>query len=198
MKNDSNSSLVRGVGLNDADYKISRWEGKQVWVCPFYMCWVNMLKRCYSLVSQKARPTYIGCSVVDEWLVFSGFKVWMEQQDWKGKHLDKDLISPGNKVYGPETCLFVDIKVNCFLIEKVKSNGLPVGVTHSQTDGRFIAQGAGIFTGNKHLGTFMTPEEAHQAWLSFKLEQAYILADLQTDERVSLALIKRYENYKSS
>lgn len=48
-----------------------------------------------------------------------------------------------------------------------------------------------------YLGAFKDPDSAHAAWLSYKLEQAKILAAQQTDERVAKALVARYENYKS-
>ena len=107
--------LVYGVGINDADYVVQKWEtigyvnGKQkqklIWICPYYSAWKSMLKRCYSSKYQDKRPTYKGCSVSDEWLTFSVFKVWMEKQDWEGKQLDKDLLFEGNKIYSADTCV---------------------------------------------------------------------------------------------
>lgn len=49
---------------------------------------------------------------------------------------------------------------------------------------------------NKFLGYFDDPKLAHEAWLEFKLKQAYILAGKQSDERIAKALIARYENYE--
>lgn len=49
-----------------------------------------------------------------------------------------------------------------------------------------------------YLGMYDTPEEAHAAWLAFKLEQAHILAEDVKDERISNAIITRYQNkYKN-
>lgn len=47
----------------------------------------------------------------------------------------------------------------------------------------------------EHLGIFKTEQEAHDAWLTKKLEHAHILAAMQKDDRVSKALIQRYTNY---
>ena len=109
--------LVCGVGINDADYVVKKFEtigyvdGKRkrklVWTCPYHRAWESMLKRCYSAKYQERQPTYKGCTVSDDWLTFSNFRAWMIAQDWEGKHLDKDLLFEGNKIYSTETCVFV-------------------------------------------------------------------------------------------
>lgn len=189
--------LIFGVGINDADYEVQPMvNGKRVW-CPFYRKWFNMLLRCYSENYQQRRPTYIGCYVILEWLRFSNFKSWMIEQDWEEKQLDKDILFKDNKVYGTETCVFVDKSVNLFLLERGNDRGKwPIGVNYCKRDKKFIAKCWSVEIGKqKHLGMFLTPDEAHQAWLAFKLDQAYILAEQQTDVRVAEALINRYENY---
>ncbi len=196
--------LVQGVGINDAgvieikeDCK-NQQNGKRkqnlIWFCPFYRTWKSMLKRCYSDKHQEKHPTYKGCSVVEEWLTFSNFKAWMEQQDWKGKELDKDLLQKRNKIYSPETCIFIDAVLNKFITEhKTSKGGWPTGVSLNKRTGRFLARCSNPFTKkNDHLGYFTCPNEAHQAWLKRKLEIAHELAALQTDPRVAKALIDRY------
>lgn len=199
--------LVWGVGVNDADYVVVVREttsfvaGKQkqrvVWRCPFYKVWSHMLGRCYSNKHHEQRPSYINCSVCEEWLRFSTFKAWMQDQEWEGNELDKDLLLPGNKVYSPETCVFVSRQVNSFVIEVKSSRGAwPIGVSWYTVGEKFRAQCSNPFVNkNEHLGYFTTPEEAHQAWLTRKLELAKMLAAEQSDPRVAEALIKRYENY---
>ena len=42
------NKLVRGVGVNDADYPVYKTEnGKIVWQCTYYRTWNNMLARAY-------------------------------------------------------------------------------------------------------------------------------------------------------
>lgn len=182
--------LIFGVGFNDADY-ITRTSS---WTCPFFRKWKDMLCRCYSEYEQKRSPTYLGCYVVTEWLYFSKFKLWMESQPWEGNVLDKDILVPGNKVYSPDTCVFVSTVTNGFIVEKSKS-GLIVGV--SKHKDKYQARCGDSQGEQKYLGVYETPELAHKAWLQYKLEQARILATKQTDVRVAKALIDRYENYRN-
>lgn len=188
------NKLVCGVGTNDADYPIyPTVNGKQV-MCPYYRAWRDALTRCYSAVEQARYPTYIGCSVCDEWLIFSNFKRWMEQEDWQGKELDKDLLFPGNKVYSPETCVFIDHVTNSFTTDSGAARGeWPVGVYFSKRDKKFLSQCRNPFTGKReHLGLFTCADQAHLAWLARKHQLACQLADLQTDSRVANALRTRY------
>src|SRR3990167_62339 len=177
-----------------------RGNGKKIttWRCPFYTRWVGMLERGYSLKFKDKAPTYKDCTVCEEWLTFSSFKAWMEQQDWEGKQLDKDLLVRGNKLYSPETCVFISRQVNNFLIERDFDRGdYLIGVSWYKAYSKFMANCSNPFTKKReNLGYFSTEAQAHEAWLSRKLEFAYQLAAIQVDERVSSALISRYENYQ--
>lgn len=192
--------LVYGVGVNDADYPVTieafvDGKRKVVWRCPFYSRWMKMFERCYSIKFHLKRPTYSGCSVTKEWHTFSSFKIWMEKQDWEGKQLDKDLLIPGNKVYGPEGCVFISSSVNNFLLEREASRGeLPLGVHFNKSKNKFQATCSSISGKRKNLGYFDTATDAHSAWLAFKFEQAKLLATQQTDLRVAKALVARYQN----
>lgn len=197
--------LVCGVGINDADYKVTRGstievDGKRVykveWRCPFYVTWKSMIVRCYSDKYQSKRPTYEGCTVCGDWLIFSNFRAWMIQQDYKGKELDKDLLFKCNKVYSPTTCVFVSRMVNLFMGDSGATRGkYLIGASWNKAAGKFLAHCRNPFL-NKgaHLGCFDTEQEAHQAWLKRKLELAHLLAAEQTDTRVAKALIERYSN----
>ena len=197
IKNRKKDKLLFGVGINDSEwpvYKYGRIKGKQVkiWQCPFYKRWTSMLERCYSTKYHEKWATYKHCYVCDDWLYFSNFKAWMENQDWEGKQLDKDLLIKGNMVYSPETCIFVSRQINNFLVEHAGTRGeWPIGVSLDKKWGRFLSQIA-INGKHKTLGYFPSPEEAHDAWRKAKYERAVILAAEQTDERVAKALLDRY------
>lgn len=186
--------LVCGVGVNDADYVVQQTvNGKRVW-CPFYRVWAHMLERCYNKKFHARRLTYIGCSVCDEWLLFSNFKAWMQKQDWVGKQLDKDLLLKGNKVYSPENCVFVDLMTNSFTTDSSASRGeWPIGVCFNKPVGKFQSNIHNPFTKKQeHIGYFNCSDEAHLAWKKRKHELSCQIADLQTDRRVADALRARY------
>jgi hypothetical protein len=196
--------LVCGVAVNDADYVTQKHEtieyvdGRQkqkaVWLCPFYRAWKAMIDRCYSAKWQERNPTYRDCTVSKEWLTFSNFKSWMEKQDFEGNHLDKDLLVEGNKVYCPDTCVFIAPLVNTFIIDSGAARGeWMIGTCWHKQAEKFMAYCRNPFTKKKeHLGYFKTEQEAHNAWAKRKLELARELASIQTDPRVAKALINRY------
>ena len=196
--------LVHGVGNNNADYVVVKYEtidyvdGKQkqelVCFCPFYRAWKSMLQRCYSAKFQERNPAYKGCTVSKEWHTFNNFKAWMEKQDWEGKQIDKDLLFEGNKLYSPETCVFVTRTVNIFTTDRAAARGeLLIGAYLYKRTGKFQSKCGNPFTKKQeHLGYFDCEQEAHNAWLKRKLELAHELAAIQTDPRVAKALIDRY------
>lgn len=196
--------LVYGVAINDADYVVEKRETivcingkrrqKTVWKCPYYRAWMDMLTRCYYAKYQERYPTYAGCSVSDEWLTFSVFKNWMEKQDWEGKHLDKDLLFEENKLYSSDTCVFVTPMVNTFTGDSGAARGeWKIGVSWHKGTSKFRTDCRNPFTKKgEYLGLFTSEQEAHQAWLTRKLELAHELAVIQTDHRVAKALIDRY------
>lgn len=80
-----------------------------------YTNWYNMFVRCYSPAYLKDRVTYEGCSVSEDWHNFQNFADWHEENypnDGGDYHLDKDIKFNGNKVYSPETCLYVSPEDN--------------------------------------------------------------------------------------
>lgn len=153
-----------------------------------------MLSRCYCDTFKSRHPTYTGCSVSEDWITFSNFKRWMETQDWKGKHLDKDILSPNNKVYGEQTCIFVTANVNTLLIDCAATRGkLMLGVYWNKQRGKFMAQCKDGNSKSIYLGYYNTELEAHQAWKAYKHSLACKLAEEQTDPRVADALRIRYK-----
>ena len=197
------NKLVWGVGINDLGYRTQVKEltenggkriRKTVFRCKYYAVWKEMLRRCYSKKLLESRPSYIGTSVCSEWLYATTFRKWMEQQDWYGKCLDKDIVAPGSKLYSPDTCAFVLPATNLFVTARDASRGdYPTGVSLYKRIDKYIARCSNIFTGKlEYLGLFSNPEDAHEAWRKRKHELAQLVAARESDPRVVEALKKRY------
>lgn len=99
---DPQAPSVLGVGISGgaAGYE----DGKEL---KSYKTWAKMIGRCYSDKIQKRQPTYIGCTVSDEWKHYVKFKVWFDDNYEEGLVLDKDILVEGNKVYSESTCKLV-------------------------------------------------------------------------------------------
>jgi len=166
----SRRGLICGVGINDAWYKVSGLsaEGKKI-NCPYYSRWKDMVVRCYSERELARYPTYIGCSVSSEWLLFSNFRKWMETQDWKGKHLDKDILVEGNKIYSPTTCVFVTSAVNALFTDHGAARGeCPLGVSWHKDTRKYIASCNNGEGKMKHLGLYESTDSAEAAYCAYK------------------------------
>jgi len=166
-----------------------------------YSYWTNMFKRCYSNSSLLKRPTYIGCSVCDEWKYYSNFKKWFYENYIDGYQLDKDIIIDGNKVYSPETCCFVPNYLNSLFVDCGKSRGkYKIGVCYNKSLNKYQSN-ITLYKKTVHLGLFYNESEAHNAWLIAKREYARKLAinaymNNEIDERIMNAIIKKAYNLK--
>ena len=145
-----------------------------------YNCWIGMLKRCYSAKYQQKYPTYVDCRVCDDWLYYPNFKNWYEANYYeinnKTSQLDKDILIKGNKIYSPDTCVFVPNFINKLFIKRQNDRGeFPIGVYYDKTSKKYRAR-LSVFTNGKstlkHLGYFTTPEEGFEAYKQTK--EAYI------------------------
>lgn len=190
------SKLVHGVGLNDASYVTHRYEqvdGKQklVWACPIYQTWKRMLKRAYCKAYHAERTSYEGVSVCREWLTFSNFAAWMMQRTWEGKQLDKDILVPGNKEYGPDMCAFVSSRINSLLTNCSTQKGESlIGVYWRAHERKFVARSRS-FGKSVWLGRFDTELEAHAAWQAFKADEIEREALGLDDQRIAQSLLAR-------
>jgi len=187
----ANRKLVYGIGINDSDYYINPIiDGKRV-ICPYYTKWHSMMTRCYDPKYHIEKPTYIDCTVDKEWHSFMSFRKWMMSQDWVNKHLDKDLLFPGNKIYSKDTCCFVDENINTLLLDCGASRGsYPIGVSLRKSTGKYIAQISDSGK-KKYLGDFYTFEEANKEYRLAKSK--LVLRDSKdiNDKSIKEALIRK-------
>ena len=165
--------LVRGFGVNDADYAVGRLvSGKRV-ICAAYRAWANMIDRCYSEKRQKKNPTYIGVTVCDEWRSFMAFREWWLESHVDGWQIDKDLLTDNNQ-YSPDSCIYVPAWLNTFTIDRNAVRGeFPIGVDYHKASKSFRSMCNNPATGKQvTIGRFKTPEAAHLAWRARQLEYA--------------------------
>lgn len=162
MRSLRKSKLVLGVGINDVP---------NVRQTTAYRYWFTMLRRCYEKKYQDKYPTYKECSVCDEWLTFSNFKKWFDENYVEGYQLDKDLMHKCAKVYSPENCNFVPQYINTLTINCKKVRGdYPIGVT--KYGNRYVAAMSKKGSRCTRIAVRDTPEEAFLAYKQTK--EAYI------------------------
>ena len=173
---------VCGVGyIGDGKYK-SKINGK---LTKAYKYWHKMLLRCYDPYLLNKEPTYINCYVCDEWLNFQNFSEWYEDNYYEIPNekvqLDKDILVKGNKIYSPETCIFVPQRINSLFIKRDAGRGkYPIGVYWHKENNKFITQCQIIDKENykeRYLGTYNTSEEAFLAYKNFKEKYIKEVAD---------------------
>ena len=169
--------LIYGIGINDLHYNVNIGGRGQQERCPFYLKWKDLIRRCYHDKFKESEKSYSEATTCDEWIRASIFKGWMESKNWKGNHLDKDLLIPGNKVYGPDTCVFIPSflnqviksppnpcdEFNIGVRERVSKSGVKTFYTAKVNSGDFIYNSK----------TFETAQEAHINWQNMKIAYFY-------------------------
>lgn len=105
------SPSVHGVGfVGDGKYATSV-NGKNN---DAYLSWQRMIGRCYD-ENYIHSYLYKDVSVCKEWHNFQNFAEWFYAnypKDGKKYHLDKDIKIKGNRIYSPDTCMFVTAEEN--------------------------------------------------------------------------------------
>lgn len=96
-----------------------------------YHVWHDMLSRCYDPTCSNYY-NYCDCTVCEDWYNFQNFVEWFNENYYEVNnermHLDKDILYKHNRVYSPETCVFVPISINVLFTHKKSNNdNLPVG-----------------------------------------------------------------------
>ena len=163
IKNPMTPSLF-GVGfMGKGRFKSKDANGKET---KCYMTWRGMMQRCYNPTQQEKRPRYKGCTVCEEWWNFQVFAEWYYSHFYEIENeimaLDKDILCKGNKVYSPNTCVFVPVSVNSLFVKCDNSRGnYPIGTCkHKDKFEVFLCKG----DRRMYLGLYDTPEEAFQAY----------------------------------
>lgn len=149
-----------------------------------YSVWSSMIHRCYDEKYLKNKPTYRDKYVCDEWLCFENFEKWFNENYYEIENevmcLDKDILVKGNKVYSPNTCIFVPNSINILVVTQNRSDKL-LGVhkTKSNTYNAIYGDGSG---NNVYLGAFNNEEDAFLAYKNGKEKFIKKTADKYKDK----------------
>lgn len=161
---------VIGIGyIGDGEYK-THINNKAT---PQYAIWHAMMNRCYNQEFHERQPTYKDCTVAEEWHNYQVFAKWYDDSyyeiDQEIMCLDKDILIKGNKIYSPETCMFVPQIINNLFIKSNASRGnLPLGI---RSRGRkFEARCSNGVGKAMELGSYDTIEQAFSVYKTFKEE----------------------------
>lgn len=186
-----------GIGTNDYNGLIySKINKKHI---KSYTQWKSMLQRCYDEKYIYRYKTYIDCTVCEEWLLFTNFKEWHDENYIDGYQLDKDILVKGNKVYSPQTCCFVPEEINKLF---TKSNSIrgksPIGVSYNKESNMFQSN-IMIFRKKKYLGRFKDKIEAFNAYKEAKENQVKSMAiKYYSNGLISLNVYNSMIKYKVS
>lgn len=156
--------VVLGVGFLGVGIHRCRINGK---ITPEYQAWAGMLQRCHDLRYQSRQPTYVGCTIHDEWYNFQIFAKWYTSQVCynMGYELDKDLLCINNKHYSPDTCTLLPSNINSLIRDYTEQykRALPTGVV---MNGSYYAAQITIDGNHIYLGTYRTVDEASIAYVT--------------------------------
>ncbi|WP_286231293.1 hypothetical protein [Neobacillus mesonae] len=145
-----------------------------------YSTWAAMLNRAYSEKYHSRNPSYKGVTVCKEWWNFQVFAEWFENNYYQIENeemsMDKDILVKGNKLYSPDTCVFVPHRINVLFIARTRARGkLPVGVAFNKVAKRYQSQCANANSEIVPLGHYDTPEEA---FLAYKIHKERVIKDV--------------------
>ena len=151
-----------------------------------YKTWKSMLTRCYDSKFHKKEPIYIGCETSDEFLNFQNFGIWDEDNYYKVGNekmcLDKDILVKHNKIYSPDTCIYVPERINLLFVKNNNRRGdNPIGVSDTK-NGKYQVF-CNLFNSEvgkskyEYLGRYNTQEEAFEVYKYYKEKNIKEVAD---------------------
>ena len=184
-----------GIGyLGEGKYKMSE-NGKKT---KCYNTWHNMLERCYNPKYQEKYPTYKDCEVCESWHNFQTFAEWYNDNYYQihGEVmcLDKDILIKGNKIYSPETCVFVPEKINLLFIKSDNSRGNdPIGA-HQLPSGNYEVR-CNNGEESDYLGRF---DNIYEAFYAYKVHKEKIIKQVADEykEYIPQKLYHALYNYE--
>lgn len=136
--------------------------------------------------------SYVGCEVHPDFIKFQDFADWATQQvghNQDGWNLDKDILVPGNRIYGPDTCCFVPGAINTLLVKP--TSGLPTGISFYKPTNKYVAS-ISLFGVRQYLACSESVDDLIPIYNEAKSKYIVEIANLwkdSIDPRVYAALI---------
>lgn len=188
--------MVCGIGVYEKGKHLATLNRK---ASKEYSLWMRMLVRCQpGSIEQIRRPSYIGCSVHPDFIHFQDFAEWCQTQIGFGNtgwHLEKDILIQGNKIYGPDTCVFVPLSLNSLLTHnKINKGVYPTGVSWHKKTSKYTAQ-IHLQDTVKYLGVFDSPDAALVVYRHAKLAEIHRQAEFYK-ESIDIRAYHALMNYK--
>lgn len=183
---------VHNIGFIGEGPYLSR-AGKNCKILQPYATWSGIIARCYDPKSKRKLPAYEGCSMVETWHNLQVFGRWYDENFYQipgeRMEIDKDILVKWNKIYGPETCVFVSRDMNRLLERRVRARGQhPIGVSWNKRDKYFEAYCS--YKGKRVHHTFHKTEMG--AFLSYKNFKEQLLKNI-AEEYKNLIPDKLYQ-----
>lgn len=156
-----------------------------------------MKTRCYNPNLLIKRPTYTGCTIHEDWInnfqQFAEDYVVMVGYGLPNRHLDKDILYKGNKVYSKNTCVLVPSAINALLTyNRLDKGELPTGITYSTSNKNYAVRCSK--NGKREwLGRFYSLDDAILAYKIAKENSIKYMANIykhELDPRAYDALMK--------
>ena len=163
-----------------------------------------MLKRCYSKKCQKKQPAYKGCIVCEEWHNFQNFAKWYEENyydvDGERMCLDKDILVKHNKIYSPDTCIFVPETINLLFTKRQNDRGESYIGTSLAENSKYQVHCSIInpVTGkskSEYLGIYETQQKGFETYKYYKEKNIKQVADYY-EKQIPEKLYKGMYNYE--
>ena len=130
IKNSYHKSVCN-IGCKGEDPIIPTTKNNIKTIC--YVMWLNMIHRCYNENSTQYK--WYGekeVIVCEEWLCYAVFAEWFKNNYIEGYVLDKDIKQENidNKIYSPNTCIFINKIENIIDGVNRRDNSYMTGENH--------------------------------------------------------------------
>ena len=159
-----------------------------------YVCWRDMIKRCYDVKFQEKQPTYKGVTVCKEWFCYANFKKWYDEHIYTIENemiqLDKDILMNESKIYSPDTCILVPRTINnLFRGYNKNKKELPKGISFHKLTNKYRVRFK-----SKYLGLYKTKEEAIEVYMEYSLREIRKIIYSYRDKIPNEVYLKLIEN----